>query len=139
MRYLRREPILARPASAAYQLRKLVARHRSAAILLGTVFLLLVAFGTGMTVLYTRARANLNRALLAEAKADQEAETAERVSASLQAIIQGFDPAAAPAVGEPGSATIGRDVVLDACAAQIERELSGHPLSQAMLMDALGN
>jgi serine/threonine-protein kinase len=42
-RYLTRQPILARPPSAVYQVRKLVSRHREAAAASGVALLLLVA------------------------------------------------------------------------------------------------
>ncbi|MEM7234411.1 MAG: serine/threonine-protein kinase, partial [Planctomycetota bacterium] len=44
-RYLRGEPILARPPSAVYQIRKLVGRHRLTTGFLAVLFLVLVSFG----------------------------------------------------------------------------------------------
>jgi len=73
-RFLSSQPILARPPSAAYQLRKLVSRHRLASALIGGVLVLLVAFGVGMSVLYARSEANRLRALDAESEARQTAD-----------------------------------------------------------------
>lgn len=54
-RYLASEPILARPPSAAYQLRKLVARHRLTAALFALISMLVVCFAAWMAVLYRHA------------------------------------------------------------------------------------
>jgi tetratricopeptide (TPR) repeat protein len=65
-RYLASQPILARPPSAAYQIRKLVARHRLPAAFVGSMLVLVVGFGIAMTVLYGRAETNRRRAVTAE-------------------------------------------------------------------------
>ena len=41
-RYLNHEPVMARPASAGYQIRKFVRRHRIAAAFLGMVIMLAI-------------------------------------------------------------------------------------------------
>ena len=53
-RYLATQPILARPPSAAYQIRKLVARHKLPAAFAAAFLVLIFAFGAGMAVLYSR-------------------------------------------------------------------------------------
>ncbi len=53
-RYLATQPILARPPSAAYQIRKLVARHKLPAAFAAVFLALICAFGAGMAVLYSR-------------------------------------------------------------------------------------
>jgi serine/threonine protein kinase/tetratricopeptide (TPR) repeat protein len=67
-RYRRGEAILAGPPSAAYQLRKLVTRHKGPFAFATTVALLLVAFGISMSVL--RNTADEARAQ-AQARADE--------------------------------------------------------------------
>ncbi len=51
-RYLTSQPILARPPSTLYQLKKLVARNRLGSAFAATVLLLLIGFGIWMSVLY---------------------------------------------------------------------------------------
>ncbi len=53
-RVLVNQPILARPASAGYQFRKLVARHKVPAALIAAILLLLVGFGAWMSILQAR-------------------------------------------------------------------------------------
>ncbi len=68
-RFLASQPIVARPPSTTYQLRKLVARHRVPAAFLAVLLVTVVGFGAGMAVLYGRADANYRRALAAEGEA----------------------------------------------------------------------
>jgi serine/threonine protein kinase len=68
-RYLASQPILARPPSLGYQLRKAFARNQLAFAFAGTALVLLVAFALSMSVLYRRSEANLERAQAAEARA----------------------------------------------------------------------
>jgi eukaryotic-like serine/threonine-protein kinase len=68
-RFLASQPILARPPSTLYQLRKLMVRRKGlfAAATLGLAAL--IAFGIAMSVLYARSERNLGRALGAESEA----------------------------------------------------------------------
>lgn len=70
-RYLTSQPILARSPSTLYQLRKLIQRRRAPFAALAAILLLIVAFGVGMSFLYLEANANLQRALVAESKAEE--------------------------------------------------------------------
>ncbi len=54
-RVLTNRPILARPPSAVYQLRKLVSRHRVVSGLIVWLLMLMVTFGVAMSVLYRQA------------------------------------------------------------------------------------
>ncbi len=78
-RYLAHQPILARPPSTVYQLRKLVARHRALFGALAAVFVVLVCGLIVSTTLYLRAERERNRALAAE-KTATEARDAERLA-----------------------------------------------------------
>ena len=69
--FLASQPILARPPSAAYQLRKLIARNRVPSALVAGMVVLLVGFGVAMSVLYVRAEANRKRAVVAEGESQQ--------------------------------------------------------------------
>ena len=69
-RFLASQPILARPPSTTYQVRKLISRHKLPFAFATVLALLLLGFGIGMSVLYARA-------LSAETQAVAESETAE--------------------------------------------------------------
>ncbi len=68
-RFLASQPIVARPPSTVYQVRKLVARHRVPAVFLAVLLVTIVAFGAGMAVLYGRATSSYRREVAAEAEA----------------------------------------------------------------------
>src|SRR5262249_57242394 len=53
-RYLTNQPIQARPPSALYQFRKLVARHKAPFAMLAAVFVLLLGFAITMTAVSAR-------------------------------------------------------------------------------------
>ncbi len=77
-RFLTSQPILARPPSAIYQLRKLAARHRVPTVLLAVLFVSVLGFGGAMSVLYRRA--------------EREARTSEAVTAFLLEAIRSANP-----------------------------------------------
>jgi serine/threonine protein kinase/Tfp pilus assembly protein PilF len=131
-RYLANEPILARRPSTVYQLRKLVARHKAPFAFAASVFVLVIAFGIWMGVLYARAEGNLRRALDAEAAAQAEAQTAKETAAFLTDLFKVSDP------GEARGNSITAREVLDRGAARIERELADRPQVQAALMHTIG-
>jgi WD40 repeat protein/serine/threonine protein kinase len=76
-RYLRDQPILARPPSAYYQLRKLVARHKAAFVSLVTIFLLLLGFGIVMAGQSARIALERDKALKAGQEAEEQKNDAE--------------------------------------------------------------
>ncbi|MFN0151454.1 MAG: tetratricopeptide repeat protein [bacterium] len=125
-RYLTDQPILARPASATYQIRKLAARHRAAAVLLATLFAVLVVSTITMSVLYEGQRRE-------RAKAIAEAEKAEAVNGFLREMLAAVDPKSA----------LGREVtvreVVDVAAGRIDRELAAQPDVQAALRATMGS
>jgi tetratricopeptide (TPR) repeat protein len=131
-RYLNHQPILARPASAVYQLRKLVLRHRAAAASLAAIFALTLAFGVAMAFQARRIARERDRALTAEAKAKTEAETAKRVTEFMVDLFKVSDPS------EARGNTITAREVLDKGAERIVKELEGQPAVQATLQDAIG-
>ena len=67
-RFLAREPILARAPSGAYQLSRLVARHKLASALVGTLFVVAVGTAVWTSLLYARE---------SDLRADAEAKTRE--------------------------------------------------------------
>ena len=124
-RYLVGQPILARPASAAYQIGKLIARHKvpfaAAAILLAAV----VVTAVTMTVQARRIAAERDRA-------DREARTAFRISDFLTGLFKVSDPNEAR-----GNAVTAREI-LDKGVDRIGTELANEPEVQAGLMLTLG-
>ena len=124
-RYLGGQPILARPASAAYQIRKLVARHRLAFAAASAVLAGLVVFAVVTTVQARRIAAERDRA-------GREATTAARVSDFLTGLFKVSDPDEAR-----GNSITAREI-LDAGVEKIGKELADEPEVQARLMQTMG-
>ena len=123
-RYLGSQPILARPPSALYQLRKFARRNR---VLVGgaaAALVMLMAFATAMTVQAERIRREA-------ARANREAATAREVSEFLIGLFDRSDP----------TLTRGEEVtarqLLDTGADRIE-ELDDQPRTQAAFMESMG-
>lgn len=118
-RYLRDEPIAARPPSAAYQIKKLVSRHRLAFALAATVFVMVAA----SAVLATLQAVRIAR----------ERDRAERVNAYLQDMLAWFQP------GETRTPTVTLRQVLDEAARRIDADLGAAPEIAAPLRVTVGN
>jgi serine/threonine protein kinase len=131
-RYLGDQPILARPASTAYQLRKLIARHKLPFVFLAAILVLLSTFTAATAVQSRRLARERDRALAAENRAMAEAETARRTADFMVGIFEVSDPSEAR-----GNAVTAREV-LDRGAKRIEGEMKDQPAVQATLMAALG-
>jgi non-specific serine/threonine protein kinase/serine/threonine-protein kinase len=108
-RHLRHEPVLAGPPSAAYRTRKFVRRHTLGVGVATAGVLVLVGFAATMTV-------QANRIAHERDRADQEAETSDRVSEFLVSVFNVSDP------GEARGNTIRAREVLDNGALRIQRE-----------------
>ncbi len=125
-RFLAGQPILARPQSAIYQLRKLVSRHRVASTaILAAVTVSILGFVVS-AALYVRA----DRARQAEAK---QRVVAQDVSRFLTQMLLSLDPRKA----EGKNAALLRDLA-DQASQRIERELSELPVVKAALKNTLG-
>ncbi len=125
-RFLESQPILARPPSAVYQLRKMVARHRSAFAASVIVAVVLVASSIVTTSLYFKAKRESERARV-------EALKSEQVATFMTEMLEGVGPAVA----------MGRDTtmlreILDRTAERLDVELEGQPEVEANLRDVLG-
>jgi serine/threonine protein kinase/tetratricopeptide (TPR) repeat protein len=138
-RYLTSQPILARPPSTIYQLRKFAGRNRALVGGVVATFIVLVAGIVTSTTLGIRAvtqRAiaedNLTRALDAEASATQEAETATQVSDFLVELFRISDPSEAK-----GNTLTVREV-LDQGSVKIREELQDQPVIRARLLHTMG-
>ena len=108
-RYLTDQPILARPPSAAYQLKKLAARHKGAVAFAATVFVLVAALAATSTVQAVRIARERDRA-------NQEAETAQKVSQFLEDLFKVPDPS------ESRGSTVTAREILDQGAARVDQK-----------------
>jgi len=124
-RFLTSQPILARPPSATYQMKKLISRHRVPAAMAGVMLVALVGFVVALSVLYVRATR-------AEAEASRQAETATRSLDFMTGMFEVSNPSEAR-----GNAITAREV-LDAGARRIDLDLADQPLVQASLMRTMG-
>lgn len=131
-RYLESQPILARPPSATYQIRKMISRHRLPFAFAAMLLLLVVAFGIGMGVLYADSQRNLRRAVAAEFEAAREADTATRTTDFLLGLFESSNPE------QSSGETITAREVMDEGAERVRDELADEPLTQAQLMHTLG-
>lgn len=116
-RYLRNEPITARPPSLTYQVQKFVGRNRLAVVFTGAIILLIFGFAISMTVERNRAR--------------REAETSRRVSDFMANMFKISDPS------ESRGNTVTAREILDKGSEQIENGLGQDPQVQARLMQTM--
>ncbi|MDH3458332.1 MAG: serine/threonine-protein kinase [Gemmatimonadota bacterium] len=124
-RYLRDEPVAARPPSAAYRFLKFVRRNKAA---VATAAVVAVALVTGV-IATTVALVRVSRA---EAATAREAESAKQVSDFLVGLFKVSDP------GEARGNTITAREVLDRGANEIAAQLQDQPLVQARWMATMG-
>ena len=125
-RFLGSRPILARPPSVAYQLSKLVSRHRTAVAAAVLAVLVLVGATVVSTAMYLRSERAARRATIAAATSDQ-------VAAFLRDMLSGVGP----------SVALGRDTrlmreILDITASRVGQDLAGQPEVAAELRSILG-
>lgn len=123
-RYLRSEPIVARPPSTAYQFRTMMKRNRRVVITGAAAFVFLAIFGVTMTVLYAGQSRERERA-------ESEARKAEAVSDFLQRMLASANPT-----------LLGRDATVREVTDQSLRELGTsfprHPDVHAVIEGTLG-
>jgi len=124
-RYLAQEPILARPSSSIYQLRKMVQRHR-VAVGSGAIIALLVVAGVIALSIQARAIA------MERDRANQQAQTALAATEFLVGLFEISDPE------ETRGETITAREVLDRGADRITDELKDEPGVRAMLSNVIG-
>jgi len=123
-RFLRHEPISARPDTLAYRAAKFVGRHGRGVALAAAALVLLA----GSTAFYTiRLAAERDRA-------QREAAKAAQVSEALRGLLSGADPISNPATGQ--ALTVRG--LLDAGAERLPTELAGQPDAQAEILTVLG-
>lgn len=125
-RYLVHEPVQARPATAFYQMRKYLRRHRVAAATMGGLLVLMFAFAAVQTVQLQRITQERNRA-------NQERDRAARVTDFMTDMFKVSAPSEAR-----GNRVTAREI-LDKAALQIQTGLQRDPLLQAELMFTMAN
>jgi serine/threonine-protein kinase len=124
-RHIRGRPIHAAPDRLHYRVAKFVGRHTLAS---GAIAAAIV-----MAILFTWRLANeRDRALRAEAAAQQQSATAERVVDYLVALFRSASPE------EAGTKPIAPRELVDRGRRDIETKLADSPLQQARLLGALG-
>jgi serine/threonine protein kinase/Flp pilus assembly protein TadD len=116
-RYLTNQPILARPPSTIYQLRKLVSRHKTAVGFVAALVLVLAAFAIAMAV--------------QSARVARERDKAERLSDFMLELFALSGPERAR------GSTITARALLDRGAERIERDLTSAPEVKAALMHSM--
>ncbi|MGH9412837.1 MAG: protein kinase domain-containing protein [Terriglobales bacterium] len=119
-------PILAQPPSSMYQVRKLVARHRVGVAAAAAVIALLVIFAVGMAIAARRIASQRDRA-------NREAQLAQQVSGFLTNLFQASTPERAQ------GKTVTARQLLDAGAANIQKDRSMNPEVKASLLDTIGS
>jgi serine/threonine protein kinase/tetratricopeptide (TPR) repeat protein len=131
-RYLRHEPIAARPPSPWYKTSKFARRHKLGLAAGSLVALALVAGLTLATIGLVRAKRAEAAAAAERDRANLEATTAKQVSDFLVGLFRVSDPSEAL-----GNSVTAREI-LDKGADRIKEELREQPLVQARLMGTMG-
>ncbi|HKD90572.1 MAG TPA: serine/threonine-protein kinase [Terriglobales bacterium] len=117
-RYLRNEPIVARPASTAYRVRKYVRRHRIGVSVAALGALLLVGVGVMQA-------AQLRRTT-------RERDRADRITQFMTGMFKVSDPS------ETRGNTVTAREILDQASLDIDRGLASDPELQAQMMGTMG-
>jgi serine/threonine protein kinase len=117
-RYLENSPVLARPASAGYRLKKYVQRHRVGVGVAAGAAALLVAFAVAQAVQLQRIT--------------RERDRANRITDFMTRMFQVSDPS------EARGSTITAKEILDKASGSIDRELTKDPELQAQMMQTMG-
>jgi non-specific serine/threonine protein kinase/serine/threonine-protein kinase len=117
-RYLDNRPVLARPASTAYRLRKYLRRNQVAVAVVAGAFALLVAFATTQSLQLRRIT--------------RERDRADRVTKFMTGMFKVSDPSQAR-----GNSITAREI-LDKSSNEIDAALSNDPELRAQMMDVMG-
>ncbi len=125
-RYLKEEPVRARPPTTTYRARKFVRRHKTGVAAAAAVVAALVLGLISATVGMLRARE-------AERMATREAAAANEISGFLTGLFEVSDP------GEARGRTITAHEILGKGAREIDEALADQPEVRARLMRTIGN
>ncbi|HKQ50216.1 MAG TPA: tetratricopeptide repeat protein [Phycisphaerae bacterium] len=139
-RLLANQPILARPPTMTYQLRKLVARHKVPFVLLAAIVALATGSAIVTGVLYARASTNLTRAREAEARADADARRARHeaeVATTIKDFLMATFRVSDPEVGQ--GTTVSARQLLDRAAERVRKYQGVDEEVQASIMHTIGS
>jgi serine/threonine protein kinase len=140
-RYLRNQPVSARPITTLYQLRKFASRNKPMMLAGAATFLALVIGIVGTTSQAIRATREKNRAQEAELIAEQRQHEAERQAAIAQAVNdflnRGLLAAASPDREPDRDVTVRQ--TLDRASKNIEGKFKDEPLVEAAIRSTLGD
>jgi serine/threonine protein kinase len=117
-RYLENRPVVARPASTAYRLRKYVRRNRVGVAVAGGALALLVAFAATQAVQLRRTT--------------RERDRADRITEFMTKMFEVSDPSEAR-----GNSVTAREI-LDKASKDIETGLAKDPEAQAQMLEVMG-
>jgi non-specific serine/threonine protein kinase/serine/threonine-protein kinase len=96
-RYLRHEPVWARPASAGYRARKYVRRHRIGAAVAAGLLVVLISFGVAQTLQLRRTTRERDRANSERDRANRERDRADRIATFMTGMFKVSNPSEARA------------------------------------------
>jgi eukaryotic-like serine/threonine-protein kinase len=125
-RYLNHEPVVARPASVGYRLRKYVRRHRVAAVAFVGLVLLLAAFSVLQAV-------QLRRITRERDRAARERDRATRITDFMTSMFKVSDPNQAR-----GNSVTAREI-LDKASKDMETGLAKDPEVQSQMMQVMAS
>jgi non-specific serine/threonine protein kinase/serine/threonine-protein kinase len=123
-RYLRNEPVTARPASAAYRAEKYVQRHKFGVATVSAMVLLLIAFGITQAV-------QLHRITQERDRANRERDRATRVTDFMTGMFKVSDPSEAR-----GNSITAREI-LDKASKDMGTGLAKDPEVQSQMMEVM--
>ncbi len=132
-RFLSNQPILARPPSAIYQLRKMAVRHKLGFAFAACLLVLISVFSIGISMQARRIALERDRANGEASRANLEAAAAGQVADFLMSLFRVADPDEAR-----GQALTAREI-LDNGAIRIRTDLSRDPILQARLLYTVGD
>ncbi len=124
-RYLNHEPVVARPASTAYRVRKYVQRHKVGVSAVTAMALLLVAFAVVQAVQVRRVTQERDRVT-------HERDRANRITSFMTGMFKVSNPSEAR-----GNSITAREI-LDKASKDIETNLGKDPDVQAQMMNVMG-
>jgi serine/threonine protein kinase len=117
-RYLRHEPVIARPAGTGYRVRKYIRRHRLGVAVAASAMVLLVSFAVVQALQLRRIT--------------RERDRADRITSFMTDMFKVSDPSAAR-----GNSITAREI-LDKASKEIDPGLSKDPELQAQMMQVMG-
>jgi len=124
-RYLRHEPVAARPASKSYRLQKYVRRHRVGVVVAAGLLLLLAGFAVAQEI-------QLRRIIEERDRTARERDRANRITEFMTSMFKVSDPSEGR-----GNSVTAREI-LDKASQDIDTGLTKDPELQAEMMNVMG-